>query len=357
MQGWLTIKWSVQCDIQQIWACVLKWRGVCEQYYLYSVSLTVRQWLSVECRDLPKSTSSLRVEKRSSFLGKRSCTSTSIFRGLLSAAGPSDINSRNFACSSSRPFKEVSRTDWRLGSDNMISWLVTMFSLMMSLLPQRRRFNTCGLTSQICRAFQKEAGSPGQAWLQSLDHIEELNGSTIKVIFQYKDQLIKIVFHSTDSIENKDNGTSVQNYGQFHSLRLTSFAEDWKKKRISLLFHSYADPYMLRHRELFWLKFEHWSGPSDAVWRHRSWSKLAQVMTCYLMAPTHYLNQCWLLVKGVLCSAAYRNNETMRYIVSYQGYDNTIRIAIIPVFCLPQIASHSCRDLLGEVSNKMRKWR
>ena len=34
---------------------------------------------------------------------------------------------------------------------------------------------------------------------------------------------------------------------------------------------------------------------SDAIWRHRSWSTLAQVRACCLTAPSHYLNQCWLM--------------------------------------------------------------
>ena len=33
--------------------------------------------------------------------------------------------------------------------------------------------------------------------------------------------------------------------------------------------------------------------PSDTIWRQRSGSTLAQVMACCLMAPSHYLNQCW----------------------------------------------------------------
>ena len=33
--------------------------------------------------------------------------------------------------------------------------------------------------------------------------------------------------------------------------------------------------------------------PRDAVWRHRSGSTLAQVMAWCLIAPSHYLNQCW----------------------------------------------------------------
>ena len=39
--------------------------------------------------------------------------------------------------------------------------------------------------------------------------------------------------------------------------------------------------------------------PSDAIWRHRSRSTLAQVMACCLMAPNHYLNQCWLIISKV----------------------------------------------------------
>ena len=39
--------------------------------------------------------------------------------------------------------------------------------------------------------------------------------------------------------------------------------------------------------------------PSDAIWRHRFGSTLAQVMACCLMAPSHYLNQCWLIVSEV----------------------------------------------------------
>ena len=40
--------------------------------------------------------------------------------------------------------------------------------------------------------------------------------------------------------------------------------------------------------------------PSDAMWRHRSGSTLAQVMACCLTAPSHYLNQCWLMISEVL---------------------------------------------------------
>ena len=39
--------------------------------------------------------------------------------------------------------------------------------------------------------------------------------------------------------------------------------------------------------------------PSDAIWRHKSGSTLAQVMACYLTAPSHYMNQCWLIISKV----------------------------------------------------------
>ena len=41
-------------------------------------------------------------------------------------------------------------------------------------------------------------------------------------------------------------------------------------------------------------------GPSDAIWHWRSWSTLVQVMACCLMAPSHYLNQCWLIISNIL---------------------------------------------------------
>ena len=39
--------------------------------------------------------------------------------------------------------------------------------------------------------------------------------------------------------------------------------------------------------------------PSDIIWRQGSRSTLAQVMDCCLTAPSHYLNQCWLIITKV----------------------------------------------------------
>ena len=40
--------------------------------------------------------------------------------------------------------------------------------------------------------------------------------------------------------------------------------------------------------------------PSDVIWWQGSRSTLAQVMACCLMATSHYLNQCWLIISEVL---------------------------------------------------------
>ena len=36
--------------------------------------------------------------------------------------------------------------------------------------------------------------------------------------------------------------------------------------------------------------------PTEIIWRQGSRSTLAQVMACCLTAPSHYLNQCWLMI-------------------------------------------------------------
>ena len=52
--------------------------------------------------------------------------------------------------------------------------------------------------------------------------------------------------------------------------------------------------------------------PTDAIWRHRSGSTLAQVMT----APSHYLNQCWLLIIEVLWHSSESNSKVRPKLLS-----------------------------------------
>ena len=47
--------------------------------------------------------------------------------------------------------------------------------------------------------------------------------------------------------------------------------------------------------------------PGDILWQQRSGSALAQVMACCLTAPSHYLNQCWLIVSKVLWHSSEGN--------------------------------------------------
>ena len=51
------------------------------------------------------------------------------------------------------------------------------------------------------------------------------------------------------------------------------------------------------HKPIFFSFNSLW--PNDAIWRHRSGSTLAQVMACCLTAPSHYLNQCWLITSKI----------------------------------------------------------
>ena len=40
--------------------------------------------------------------------------------------------------------------------------------------------------------------------------------------------------------------------------------------------------------------------PSDVIWPQRLGQILAHVMACCLTAPSYYLNQCWLIITGIL---------------------------------------------------------
>ena len=53
--------------------------------------------------------------------------------------------------------------------------------------------------------------------------------------------------------------------------------------------------------------------PSDAISWHRSGAALAQIMACYLTAPSHCLNQCWPLTKGVMFAWEHFNQNWSKY--------------------------------------------
>ena len=50
--------------------------------------------------------------------------------------------------------------------------------------------------------------------------------------------------------------------------------------------------------------------PSDAIWWQGSRSTLVQVMACCLSAPSHYLNQCWLIITKV--TWCYHSHQALK---------------------------------------------
>ena len=59
--------------------------------------------------------------------------------------------------------------------------------------------------------------------------------------------------------------------------------------------------------------------PSDAIWRQRTGSTLAQVMACCLTAPSYYLNQCWLIISKVLWHSCKDNFTTDTPAINHQN--------------------------------------
>ena len=48
-------------------------------------------------------------------------------------------------------------------------------------------------------------------------------------------------------------------------------------------------------------------GPCYAIWRHRAWSTLVQVMDWCLLAPIHYLNKCCIII--ILGTVAFTSRQ------------------------------------------------
>ena len=69
---------------------------------------------------------------------------------------------------------------------------------------------------------------------------------------------------------------------------ICAWEELWRNQRMTHLCNYMAS---LGHNEFNSL----W--PGDAIWQQGTMSTLAQVMACCLTAPSHYLNQCWLISK------------------------------------------------------------
>ena len=65
--------------------------------------------------------------------------------------------------------------------------------------------------------------------------------------------------------------------------------------------------------------------PSDAIWCHKTWSTLVQVVGCCLTAPNHYLNRCWLNPNEVLWPSPESNfTLSVQATVIYNEFENYI---------------------------------
>ena len=72
--------------------------------------------------------------------------------------------------------------------------------------------------------------------------------------------------------------------------------------------------------------------PSEQIWWQRSGSTLVQIMACCLMATSHYLNQCWLLLHQALWHSPEINfaasaQATILYKWLWKSYQNYCQIS------------------------------
>ena len=72
--------------------------------------------------------------------------------------------------------------------------------------------------------------------------------------------------------------------------------------------------------------------PTDAIRRQRSRSRLVQVVACCLTAPSHYLNQCWLIISGFLWHSptAYFTQSAQDIILSNEFQNTCTLVKLLP---------------------------
>ena len=57
------------------------------------------------------------------------------------------------------------------------------------------------------------------------------------------------------------------------------------------------------------------------IWQQSSGSSLAQVMACCLMAPNHYLDQCWLIIQIGFCGTQTNFTGSVQDIKSWNEFE------------------------------------
>ena len=92
-----------------------------------------------------------------------------------------------------------------------------------------------------------------------------------------------------------------QTYGEIFAVYLrlgfpsfSHFMHWCKSHRLDTLIDKWSD--LRKFIAITPIRPVNWLGPNDAIWRQISGLPLAQIMACCLTAPSHYLNQCWLII-------------------------------------------------------------
>ena len=116
------------------------------------------------------------------------------------------------------------------------------------------------------------------------------------------------IWYCRSVIMNKPSGRLLPFENSFWELARCRVTRHLHNKKILSIFnlmktHIGPSPNVMKHQPVILKSFQYlginslW--PGDTIWRHRSGSTLVQVMACCLMAPSHYLNQCWLIISEV----------------------------------------------------------
>ena len=106
--------------------------------------------------------------------------------------------------------------------------------------------------------------------------------------------------------------------GNFFSLAM-NIEEDWKNLNIwgqCLFTDSCLSNSFMGQPVTLW--------PNNTIWQHRTWSTLAQVMACCQTAPSHYLNQSWIIISKVQWKSPQPSVTNTNSKITYRRYHSNL---------------------------------
>ena len=110
-------------------------------------------------------------------------------------------------------------------------------------------------------------------------------------------------------------------------------------------------PYqILKWAPVFHLNVNPW-WPSDAIWRHRSGLSLVQVMACCLTAPSHYLNQYWLVIEVVPWHSPESNSQEVLLNLICNMSSETTLVKLLPHLTHWGRVTHICVGKLTTIGS------